>query len=256
MPKTRAEKKRVKINRDECYTCGKDILCLNESWCFRQFKGQPKKERPIVCSERCLEAAEGRNKQIKGTSHQTWKQFREKWKDCDKCPLHEVRQNIVLARGKIPCDVLFCGEAPGVAEDAFGVPFIGPAGKLLDRQIDQVVSADERFESIRVGFTNLVCCIPKETKGGSKIGEPDKTCIQACYNRLQEFVDLCKPKLIVFVGKQAAKFGGTLLMGDYESMSITRPAAILRAESYNRDMMSQKVYVDLVDTFTNVFGEK
>ena len=46
-------------------------------------------------------------------SRKTWSDFKKKWKDCDKCPLHEVRQNIVLARGKIPCDVLFCGEAPG-----------------------------------------------------------------------------------------------------------------------------------------------
>ena len=42
----------------------------------------------------------------------SWKRFKAHWENCDQCELCSVRKNIVLAKGKIPCDVLFVGEAP------------------------------------------------------------------------------------------------------------------------------------------------
>jgi uracil-DNA glycosylase family 4 len=47
---------------------------------------------------------------------------------------------VVLVRGSVPCDVLFIGEAPGQSEDVVGRPFVGPAGKLLDRIIEDALS--------------------------------------------------------------------------------------------------------------------
>jgi len=114
-----------------------------------------------------------------------YKQHREKWNDCEKCELCNQRGSVVLARGKIPCDLLFIGEAPGQSEDVLGVPFVGPAGKLLDSIIDQATLTgraeyspgsgkpvpNENFP--RIAFTNLVSCIPKG-EDGNKIQEPEK----------------------------------------------------------------------------------
>lgn len=79
----------------------------------------------------------------------------DRWKHCTLCPLHKVRRQVVLARGKLPADVLMVGEAPGLSEDVLGAPFTGPAGQLLDR----IITATE-LENYRIAFTNLVGCIP------------------------------------------------------------------------------------------------
>ncbi len=129
-----------------------------------------------------------------------------KWKECVRCDLHHCRDRVVLTRGQIPCEVLFIGEAPGSSENVLGVPFIGPAGKLLDQLIE---SAQLDHRDVRIAFTNLVACVPKEN--GQKIGEPAKEWIQACAPRLIDFVSLCKPKAIIYVGKLAAKWAPDIL---------------------------------------------
>jgi uracil-DNA glycosylase len=63
---------------------------------------------------------------------------------------------VVLCRGRLPCDVLFVGEAPGVSEDVLGRPFVGPAGKLLDTIVERAL--DGQYDC---AMTNLVACIPK-----------------------------------------------------------------------------------------------
>ena len=52
-----------------------------------------------------------------------WTDHVSRWHDCTACPLHQQRDQIVLARGTVPCDILFIGEAPGASEDVLGVPF-------------------------------------------------------------------------------------------------------------------------------------
>lgn len=166
----------------------------------------------------------------------------------------------MLARGDIPCDILFIGEAPGPSEDVIGVPFVGPAGKLLDQIIVQGVGNP----SWRIAFTNLVCCIPlNEAK--NKFNEPPKYAIDSCEDRLVEFVQLCKPKLIVLVGKLAKKHvPGQAMFGDgpeneykqkpctwleadeyLEFCEITHPAAILRADQTQQGLLVQRCIVAL-----------
>src|SRR4051812_28157858 len=101
----------------------------------------------------------------------TWLQHVQRWKDCQRCPLGQQRGRICLTRackagdqpgaygGRLPCDVLFIGEAPGSSEDALGLPFVGPAGDLLD-QIKQRALPPETS----CAFTNLVACYPREAK--------------------------------------------------------------------------------------------
>jgi len=174
----------------------------------------------------------------------SWKRFKAKWENCAGCELCNVRKNIVLARGKIPCDVLFVGEAPGASEDAIGLPFIGPAGKLLDEQIKEALENSGRTE-LRIAFTNLVCCIPKEN--GTKTGEPNKEHIDACSERLTEFMVLCDPRLIVAVGDLSKKW-----LGDKSEVHITHPAAILRAEIVRQALMRQRVVVTLENAFREI----
>lgn len=170
----------------------------------------------------------------------------------------------MLARGQIPCDVLFIGEAPGVSEDLLGQPFIGPAGKLLDQQIAEALENVPGLE-LRICFTNLICCIPKED--GKKVGEPSKDSVEACKGRLREFVHLCKPRLVVLVGDHAKKYiAGQAdfsysdddldlpwLDGDLLRFEcITHPAAILRAREKDQvrvELMYNRVVVILESVF-------
>ena len=113
-----------------------------------------------------------------------------------------------MARGDIPCDVLFVGEAPGVSEDALGQPFVGPAGKLLDRVVSASIPTDNgdcSIHPLRTAFTNLVACFPREAKAtGDHQPAPDE--IKACRQRLKEFVRIAKPKAIICVGQLAKKW--------------------------------------------------
>ena len=185
----------------------------------------------------------------------------KKWKNCQACDLCHGRGRIVLARGSIPCQVLFIGEAPGPSEDALGRPFIGPAGKELDRIIASVAIALGGLPSL--AFTNLVACIPKDDDN-NKFGEPPKPAIEACAGRLNEFVRLCQPKLIVCVGKLAAKhvYGQAQFsevsdsslswLGEGEFLKFTEiipPAAIIRAEISQRGLLVQRTVITLIDAF-------
>lgn len=156
-----------------------------------------------------------------------YQRHKMKWSDCQLCDLCHQRKNVVLARGDVPCEVLFIGEAPGAGEDVIGQPFIGPAGKLLDQIIQK---SDLAVAECKVAFTNIVSCIPKGDDG-NKTAEPDKKSIKACAPRLQEFIDMCLPMLqiVVMVGTLSEKWCPRIEGVEY--VSITHPAAILRMKN-------------------------
>lgn len=129
-----------------------------------------------------------------------YKKHRAKWKDCQLCSLCEGRDKIVLARGQIPSDIVFIGEAPGESENILGSPFVGPAGIRLD----QIITLALEGTGLRYSLTNLVACFPKEEKREG-INEPPVEAIKACQPRLIEYIRLCTPQAIVLVGKLAAK---------------------------------------------------
>lgn len=113
----------------------------------------------------------------------------------DLCPsaMHKV-----FYRGDIPCDILFIGEAPGKSEDKLGQPFVrgAPAGGLLQRIVNQSVP-----KNYKVGFTNVVACIPR-VPGEEKL-EPEFEQITSCKPRLEEIIDIASPRLIIAVGRNA-----------------------------------------------------
>ena len=154
----------------------------------------------------------------------TWLEHVEKWKDCTLCPLSQQRSNICLARGTQPCDVLFVGEAPGQIEDGMGLPFKGPAGRLLDQIIERSIPT-----TVTYALTNLVACFPAEAKARGD-NEPERAEILTCRPRLVEFIDLCKPKLVVRVGTLAAdnvQHDSYGLVRGAKCIDIVHPAHIL-----------------------------
>ena len=171
---------------------------------------------------------------------------RQRWEDCTACPLHRGRTQVVLARGHLPADVLFLGEAPGASEDILGRPFVGPAGKLLDD-----ITSTALPSHITTAYTNLVACIPRDEQA-TKIAEPPKQAIQACHPRLTELVQLCGPQLVVCVGALATKYMADEGLDDCTVISIIHPAAILRMDISQRGLARQRVMVALEDAATEL----
>ena len=179
----------------------------------------------------------------------------KKWDDCKLCTLCETRNKMVFARGQVPCDVLFVGEAPGESENVLGRPFVGPAGQLLDVIIRKALP-----DTMKIALTNLVCCIPRDADG-SKTSEPEDVSIIACSERLKEFVKIADPKLLVAVGtlardwltpgyKYSIKIHKTIRLID-----IVHPAAILRANVAQRGMAIQRAVVKLATAVDDLFKE-
>lgn len=179
----------------------------------------------------------------------TWTEHVAKWRDCQRCPLAKQRTNIVLARGTIPCDVLFIGEAPGVSEDALGLPFVGPAGHLLDRIIDRALPT-----GTPCAWTNLVACFPAEAKVRGD-NEPEIPEIKACRPRLQDFIEIAVPRLVVLVGSLADNWVQHDSYGTVRGasvISIVHPAAILRMPLAQKQMAVQRCLVQLRNAWEGV----
>ena len=171
-----------------------------------------------------------------------YKKHKEKWSSCSLCKdLCKTRKKVVLVRGKLPADILFLGEAPGASEDVVGVPFIGPAGKLLDRIIAQALG-----DQFTYAFTNLIACIPKG-EDGNKIAEPTDKHIMNCAARLGETVKLVKPSAIVLVGKLAEKWGIECVGKSMATVSIIHPAAILRMDVDKQGLAVKRCVIALED---------
>lgn len=169
------------------------------------------------------------------------------------CPLWLHRTNLVFARGRLPCDVLFIGEAPGPSEDMIGLPFIGPAGKELDRWIAEATDLEPRWASLRIAYTNLLSCIPIAQEGGKFSSPPEKSVV-ACASRLSEFIKLAQPRLLVCVGNEARdwldrkRYKGPYPteITDIPQVAIIHPAAVLRDNEASRGLRRQKAIVTLV----------
>ncbi len=149
------------------------------------------------------------------TLKQNWRDHRLRWLPCQKCAFAAFRDHMVLGRGRLPADVLFIGEGPGKSEDVIGEPFIGPAGKLLQAWIDHSI---QRAEEYRYAITNLVACRPTGRVGGNN-RVPSSEEMSNCRPRLNEFIYMAQPKLIITVGRIA----------ELSAINITRECMVLGA---------------------------
>ncbi len=114
--------------------------------------------------------------------------------DCVRCPLHQTRTQVVVGSGDPDADVLFVGEAPGYHEDKNGVPFVGAAGKLLDKLL-----AGIGLTRPDVFVANVLKCRPPGNR------DPLAAEIEACEGHLFRQVGLVRPKLICTLGNFATK---------------------------------------------------
>lgn len=113
---------------------------------------------------------------------------------CRKCKLRETRTNVVFGFGNPLAEVVLVGEAPGRSEDASGLPFVGAAGKNLDRLLK---AASLKRDDVYI--TNAVLCRPPGNR------RPTDAEIEACRGFLEETLRIIDPKIVMALGKTAAE---------------------------------------------------
>ena len=121
--------------------------------------------------------------------------YNDKIKNCLKCDLGNTRKNFVFGSGDPNASLLIIGEAPGEQEDLSGEPFVGRAGKLLDKML----MAINRSRNNDVFICNVLKCRPPDNR------DPKKEEINECEPYLINQIDLIAPKLIVALGRIAGK---------------------------------------------------
>ena len=124
-----------------------------------------------------------------------WNGLKAVCADCTKCGLCETRHHVVFGTGREDADILFVGEGPGEQEDLKGEPFVGPAGKLLDDMLS-IIDLDRKSNCY---IANIVKCRPPRNR------DPLETEQDACIGYLRNQVALIKPRIIVCLGRIAAK---------------------------------------------------
>ncbi len=129
-----------------------------------------------------------------GSVEEEYKRLVEEIARCTRCPLHRSRKNPVPGEGPLDARVMVVGEAPGRKEDEEGRPFVGPAGQLLNRLLEL---AGLRREEVYI--TNIVKCRPP----GNRDPAPEE--VEACLPYLRRQIRLIKPRLVIAVGRHAAR---------------------------------------------------
>ncbi|HEX2604420.1 MAG TPA: uracil-DNA glycosylase, partial [Oxalicibacterium sp.] len=117
---------------------------------------------------------------------------------CTKCGLCQTRTQTVFGVGDQQAKWLFVGEGPGRNEDAQGLPFVGPAGKLLDN----MMAAMGLKRGVDTYIANIVKCRPIDANRRDRPPAPEEA--NACMPYLQRQIELINPTVIVALGKTAA----------------------------------------------------
>ncbi len=156
---------------------------------------------------------------------------------CTACKLSETRNKVVFGDGNPDARLMFIGEGPGADEDMQGKPFVGRAGKLLDKII--VAMGLDRED---VYIANIVKCRPPENRN------PEKDESDACIHFLKEQIAIIQPEVIVGLDKVAALY----LLGVPDKISVKalreqrhfytgipfvvtyHPAALLRNQAFKK----------------------
>ena len=123
----------------------------------------------------------------------SWDILKTECASCRSCPLCEGRHNLVFGVGNERADLMFVGEGPGEQEDLQGVPFVGPAGKLLDSMLEMI-----DLDRSRIYIANMVKCRPPHNR------DPQASEMAACRAWLDRQIALVDPKLIVCLGRISA----------------------------------------------------
>jgi DNA polymerase len=183
------------------------------------------------------------------------KTIRDAAQGCQACDLYKRGTQTVFGEGPSRAEVMMVGEQPGDAEDLAGHPFVGPAGKLLDRAL-----AEAGIDRGVVYVTNVVKHFKWEPRGKRRIHKkPNASEIAACRPWLDTEIELVKPKVIVCLGATAAQallgrqFKVTAHRGEFVASSLAplvlatvHPSSILRApDDETRHLEMQRFTDDL-----------
>jgi uracil-DNA glycosylase len=131
----------------------------------------------------------------------TLSSVRDAAKNCQACDLYQRGTQTVFGEGGRKPELMFVGEQPGDAEDLSGHPFVGPAGKLLDKAL-----VEAGIDRNAVYVTNVVKHFKWEPRGKRRIHKkPNASEIAACRPWLDTEIELVQPKAIVCLGATAAQ---------------------------------------------------
>ena len=159
-----------------------------------------------------------------------WEELKAVCLNCTRCGLCQGRTNVVFGTGNTNADILFVGEGPGEQEDLRGEPFVGPAGMLLDDMLS-IIDLDRK---VNCYIANIVKCRPPHNR------DPQEYEQEACIPFLRNQVALIRPKIIVCLGRIAAKrlidpdyritrhHGQWVCKGGIWMTAIYHPSALLR----------------------------
>lgn len=166
------------------------------------------------------------------------KDLKDAINNCNKCKLCKNRKNIVFGVGNENAKIMFIGEGPGADEDLKGIPFVGKAGKLMDKAF---LALGIKREDVYIA--NIVKCRPPNNRDP----EPDE--VAGCINYLRNQVMIIKPKIIVLLGRVAlnnilgqeykitANRGKWIEKKGILYMPTWHPAALLRDENKKIDFI-------------------
>jgi uracil-DNA glycosylase len=118
----------------------------------------------------------------------------EQARGCIACQLHETRTQVVFGAGNADADLMFIGEAPGADEDRLGLPFVGRAGKLLEKLLGEI-----GLDRTDVFIANTLKCRPPSNR------DPYPNEIESCSGYLRRQVELIQPKVICTLGNFSTK---------------------------------------------------
>ncbi|ROO58875.1 DNA polymerase [Micromonospora sp. Llam0] len=149
---------------------------------------------------------------------------------CQGCELHQPASQVVFGRGNPDARVVMVGEQPGDVEDRQGLPFVGPAGRLLRRAVD-----DAGIPVDQIYLTNAVKHFRFVSRGGRRIHQtPDRVHIVACRPWLVAEFAMLRPDVVVVLGATAARalLGPAFRVTRSRGVPLPWPASAERAEEF------------------------
>jgi len=180
--------------------------------------------------------------------------LREAVQECRGCDLYRYATQAIAGEGSASSIIVFVGEQPGDEEDHQGRPFVGPAGRLFDRALEEA-----GIDRSQVYVTNAVKHFKFEERGKRRIHKkPSASEARACQPWLEAEIEAIKPEILVCLGATAAQsvFGAdyrvTKERGNFvkhrwapNATSTMHPSAILRAPDEQRAIEYQRLVDDL-----------
>jgi uracil-DNA glycosylase family protein len=180
--------------------------------------------------------------------------LREAAAGCTACPLHETGTQTVFGEGSSNAEVMFVGEQPGDQEDLQGKPFVGPAGKLFDKALE-----DAGIDRSQVYVTNVVKHFKWQARGKRRIHQkPNWSEIAACRPWLEAELEVVEPRVLVCLGVTAAQAllgrdfrvsrqRGELVESDLAEnvLATVHPSSILRTDEETREAAYGELLRDL-----------